>query len=235
MENKLQKQVQFVRSLSIFARETIEWYSGSDFEQFNQKLRKGEKLSISEKIHLDQMDQIFYAIPPLDKPLTVYKGKHSQTVYSDKAFISTTLDYNRTADFRGIKCCVLQIFVSPGSKVVPFLDVSSYPSEKEILLDRDGTMVVTGTEINEFDMKIIFATYIPKDGLIVESKNDIDRAVIAFDSNLIIERMVTFFKDEEDTDFIDDEIIALTYKQITKGEKISPQDLAKIKLRLNLI
>jgi hypothetical protein len=176
---------------------------------------------------------VFDAAPPLETPIVVYKGKGSERVYSDKAFVSTTLDYNKTKRFSGKNCCVIQITVSPGSKAIPLRGVSREPDEEEVLLDRGGILLVTGSRINDNDrMKIIFATYSPQQSKLVRNDSQIKRAELQFDSALMIERLIKFFSGE-DPDFLDEDEIKIVYTRIAKRE-ISPKDLAIVKERLNI-
>jgi len=154
-------------------------------------------------------------VPPLKTTIVVFKCKNSANVYSDKSFVSTSLDYEGSKLFSGKNCCVLQITVSAGSKVLPIKDLSRYQEEEEVLLDRDSIFFVTGSMINETDnMKIIFVTYNPKNSIKVENKDDISNAEDEYDSDLIVERIIDNLKDD-DPDYIDDETIIDMYKTIT--------------------
>jgi len=153
-----------------------------DYVEFNNALRKG--LKFKEKIYkqwLKNLDLAFARIPQLEQPLIVYKGKQSEKVYSDKAFVSTSLQFDVAMHFAkerketGLHCCVVEITVSPGSKILPIFYGSEYPEEQEILLDRDGKMFVTGSTIEKVrgkKVKIIFATYMPSKSKKAKSDKD---------------------------------------------------------------
>jgi hypothetical protein len=153
-----------------------------DYVEFNTALRKG--LKFKEKIYkqwLKNLDLAFARIPQLEQPLIVYKGKKSEKVYSDKSFVSTSLQFDIAMNFankiRGtdLHCCVVEITVSPGSKILPIFYGSEYPEEQEILLDRNGEMFVTGSTIEKVrgkKVKIIFATYMPSKSKKAKSDKD---------------------------------------------------------------
>ena len=88
----------------------------------------------------------------------------------DLAYVSTTTNYESTETFRGSKCCVLQITVSAGSKVLPVYLLSENESEDEILLDKGGNFIVTGSTIKD-NMKIIFITYTSENCNIISDLN----------------------------------------------------------------
>ena len=88
----------------------------------------------------------------------------------DLAYVSTTTNYESTETFRGSKCCVLQITVSAGSKVLPVYLLSENESEDEILLDKGGNFIVTGSTMKD-NMKIIFITYTSENCNIISDLN----------------------------------------------------------------
>lgn len=233
MYRNLQKQEQYTTNLSGSIKDALEWYTGGNFDKFNIALRTNKILPSSSQRILNYIDDAFDAVPPISEPVVVYKGKGSNRVYSDKAFMSTTLDYNKTKRFSGKNCCVIQITVSPGSKILPLRTISREPDEEEVLLDRNGYLLVTGSKINDQDkMKIIFATYSPEESKLVKNDEQIKKAEKAFDSDLIIERIIKFYEGE-DTDFIDEDDIAILFKKITK-QNIPSKVLTVIKSRLNI-
>ena len=88
----------------------------------------------------------------------------------DLAYVSTATNYESTETFRGSKCCVLQITVSAGSKVLPVYLLSENESEDEILLDKGGNFIVTGSTMKD-NMKIIFITYTSENCNIISDLN----------------------------------------------------------------
>jgi len=219
-------QIEFVQNMSLDHHEALNWLSGGDYEKFNKSMRKNRPLDSTEQKNLKLIDEIFYRIPPLKDSITVYKGKKSKNLYTDKAFVSTSIELKQAMGFTGNTCCIVQITVPPGAKIIPMRNFSSSRYEEEILLDRDGELICTGTDIIERHMNLLYASYIPK------KHSSVENAEKVFDNDLVIERIIEFFSDE-DPEFLDAETISIQYRTIT-GVKISRKDLEKIKERLNV-
>jgi hypothetical protein len=224
-------QKDYVDSLPENQKESLKWYTGGDFDIFNQKLRKGEVLSPIYLGHLQNISASFVSSPPLQEPLVVYKGIDTDNLYSDNAFVSTTTEYDMASSSFSDKkeCCVIQISVSPGSLVLPLRSVSREPEENEVLLDRGGTLSVTGNTIRN-TMKVIFATYTPKNTVNVTSKV---QPIEAAETVNAVSRTIAFFADE-DPDFLDDEDLRLYYSKITGETEIQDKDMEKIKQGLGI-
>jgi hypothetical protein len=233
MYKNLREQERHLQHLSAPIKDAISWYTGGNFDTFNQYLRSNRALPQNFRTKLELIDDAFAAAPPIITPVVVYKGKGSDRIYSDKAFMSTTLDYTKTKRFSGKNCCVVQITISPGSKVLPLRDISREPDEEEVLLDRNGFLLVTGSYINDKDrMKIIFTTYSSDESKLVKNDSQISKAEKQFDNSLMIQRIIQFFSDD-DPDFLDEDEIKIMYKKIAKRD-LSVKDLAIIKTGLHM-
>ena len=57
------------------------------------------------------------------------------------------------------KCCVLVIHIAPKSKILSIQHISRYSEEKEILLDRNGLMIITGNTYMKNVIKTIECIY----------------------------------------------------------------------------
>lgn len=176
--NDLDRQIAFVNELSQEYLNSIIEYQGDSFVNRNLRLKLG--LDDWEEFDLNtfrKLEDIFQSIPPLEKPLTVYRGvvipSEEKLDTYDGAYISTTTDkYMAQRFIEGISdCCILQITVSPGSKVLPLIDQSLIFEESEVILYRKGELMVTGRISNT-----IFATYLPKPVVKVVS----DRGIINY-------------------------------------------------------
>lgn len=178
LTEQIAKQIRYVASLPQELKNALLEYQGDSFVNRNlrMKLDYGEWEEFDLRT-LRNLERIFAEIPPLEQALTVYRGI---VIYSeekldtyDGAFISTTLDKGMAEQFiEGISdCCILQITVSPGSKVLPLVDPSLVFEEDEVILYRKGELLITGREGNT-----IFVTYLPKDSIKVVS----DRAIIRY-------------------------------------------------------
>lgn len=133
-------------------------------------------------------------------------------------------------EFAGSKCCMLEITISPGSKVLPLWPVSDSPSEEEILLDREATWISTNATINNSMQKSLFITYIPPNSHVVETKEELKEVKNVFDNDLITERIVKSLEND-DLDFVDEKTISIIYKSLT-GNIIPDKDLEKVMHRL---
>lgn len=242
----LQSQISFVNSLPDQVKKSITWYTGGEYSEFNDSLRAGK--IPAEKRHFENISLAFQGVPPLTTPITVYKGKRSDNVYRvDKAFASTSSTIRGTQDFRGGKCCILQITVPPGSKVLPLNLLSDIKSEDEILLDRNGEYTVTGSDIKivtddfnrQSDMKFIFVTYNPPGYISVKKLEEVKDPGQS-DSILVQERLIKYLSSIlEDMDPEDRELLfdfETEIKHIVEKEKlkVTPQMVAAIKLRLGI-
>jgi hypothetical protein len=236
---EIKEQRDYVLKLPQEIKNSLIWYTGGSYAEFSTSLREG-KIPKEEK-HYKNMLLAFQGVPPLHHPLTVYKGiKHTQKVMDiDKAFSSTSLNFSGTEDFRGSSCCVLQITVPPGSKIIPLFDISHVQSEAEILLDKNGRYNVSGEDIRQhidkykltLDMKIFYVSYIPEVSVSVDKLSQVvKKAEPVLDSNLIQERIIKYIKgkdiSEED---LSDEII-LVGKRL--GIELPDKVLQAILLRL---
>lgn len=232
MYSNLRKQEEYVSNLPDAEKKSLEWYTSGAYRDFNKALREGKILTQIQREHKDNIDSAFESVPPLEEPIIVYKGKGSDNVYSDKSFVSTTLNYESSKRFSGSECCVLQITVSAGSRVLPLRTISEMPDEEEVLLNRGDIAIVTGNAIKD-RMKIIFTTYCPKDSKPVHTDEEIGKADRTFNSKLVVETLISTLSGE-DPEFLDEETVKMYYKKLTGGKSITDSDLKTVSKRLNI-
>jgi hypothetical protein len=228
----IEEQVKYVNSLSEDEQKSLNWYTGGGYDDFNVAIRSDKSLTYIQEKHRKNIQKAFEHIKPIDTALTVFKGIDTDIVFSDKSYVSTTIEYKKTHRFTGKNCCILQITLVPGSRILPLYLVSKEPDEEEILLEANGTMVVTGTKLNKDNMKIIFITYSPPKTYKIQQEKELQTAEKKFDREIIIDRIIEILKDE-DPDFLDDKTIELIYNQVT-NQTIDPKNLETIKKRLNI-
>lgn len=171
----LQEQEQYVSNLSHSITETIKDYTGSDYEEINTALRHRKTPSAAIAKKIEDLDAAFLGAPPLQHPITVYRGMKGKLDSSlASAYVSTSTDRIVPKDFTGGKCCLFEIQVPAGSKVLPLMRISEVKYEHEVLLHRKGVLVVTyETTRDELafghsvsaepkpTMQIFYVTYIP--------------------------------------------------------------------------
>lgn len=192
----------------------------------NTALSRQTKLSDDAKDIVNDLDTLFRKIPPLTEPLVVYRGKKYDVIDNvDPTFPSTSLFEEVAIDFtdKMNRCCLLKITVSPGSKILPLHGFSVTRDEYEILLDRGGTFIVTGSEIRD-KMKVIYVSYLPRNETmdkIVDPKN--------LDESQLIESVVKYFIGRKKKPY------RSLIKQLAEKEGFSLSDKAitTIQIRLN--
>jgi len=216
----IHKQIDYVRNLPEHIKNSISWYTGGNFDLFNESLRN-DKIP-SDKHHFDNIVLAFKACPPLTENVVVYKGIDNDRVYEvDKAFSSSSYNISGVADFHGQTCCILEITISPGSKILPIFHISRIPSENEILLDRNGKFILTGTcfkfindrewlkrrglKSNDNDMKFLQVTYIPQNSIVYESNTNNIKDPEEKDETGLLERIILYMTQckEEEEDLFD--------------------------------
>lgn len=219
----------FIKNLPESVKDSLSWYTGGNFDKLNFALRNNKPLTSIQKMHKDNIDMAFDAAPRIKKSITVYKGKNSSNVYSDKSYISTSKNIEAAYDFSGTKCCILVITVTPGSKVLDISYLSRYKDENEILLDRGGSLFVTNTYI-ENDMKFINCVY--TNGVKVKSNMSISKAEkivkLENDDTDVINRLFKFFKDDYDPYFTDEDEIKSIYSKMYPSRKINNKVIKKV-------
>jgi len=214
--------------------ESILWYcQEANYKEFNENLRKGLQLTEEQSENLKNLDDAFLGVSPLKNAITVYKGIKEDVVFtSDKAFMSTTIFFDKAKLFSNDTCCIYQITVSPNSKVLPIRKISTFPEEEEILLDRGGNLTLTGTGVKE-GKKIFYITYSPK--FSHELKEDLDKQFLESEFLKLVQTAVKEEENEEDEDFRTpiDTLITDIYKRLTR-KQISSVYLEKVKSQLKL-
>jgi len=162
MDSILSEQINFLKEISDDHLESLYWYTVGDCRALNARMREGKKLSKRQQIHKDHIMDIFNSIPPLKEQITVWRGFSSKVGYDKNMFISTTIDKSIAYGYVDVvaNCCIYQIVITPGSKIIPMWTISGFTTEQEILLCPGNVVIVTGEYI-ERDMKIINMTYIP--------------------------------------------------------------------------
>lgn len=93
--------------------------------------------------------------PVTTKPMVVFRGvtdafflKGNSGVYRNKGFVSTSLQYTVPLfEFMNLneKCCFKVITVLPGTRCLPMIGMTQFPSEMEILFDRDTKYIIRDT------------------------------------------------------------------------------------------
>lgn len=132
---QITKGEEYIKSLSPDITDAIKKYTGSDYISINGDLRKGLKKDDSYFL-ISCIDKAFRHAPPLDNPITVYRGINSISgLRDDNGFSSCSLNKNTPTGFGGN---VFTITIPAGSRILFIKPISLYQSEDEVLIDRCG-------------------------------------------------------------------------------------------------
>ena len=190
----LDDQIRVVNKLPEVIKESlIDYTKDIYYESINKALRKGQKIrdDREKQIVVDIMIA-FELIPPIERPITVYRGIGEEPIALNKAFMSTSRSIGRAKQFTGMDCCLLKILVPPGSKIIPLWSISSHGYEQEILLPLGGSLVVTKV-IEEKPMKTYDVVYIPPESVVigenVSTANDLAEETAKLEEDLRIESL----------------------------------------------
>jgi len=137
-------------------------YTGYQFKTLNAHLRQGVALTATEERVAHRIDSMFESLQPIKETLTLYRGiKQEDQVNNKNAFVSASHDISVAKGFVGKECCLLVITIPPGSKVLFIEDVSRFPKEREVLIERTGGFAITLIDNDAYKVTKIFTTYIP--------------------------------------------------------------------------
>lgn len=168
LQSKLDPYVRYVNRLSHQIKNSISWYTQHNYKKFNKILREQGDLDSEMLSHLYNIDLAFENAPVLDFPITVFRGiKNSNEAIADKSFMSTSIDYNVADGFS--ECCIIDITVAAGNKILPLWDISDQYDEFEILLNRNQILTITHERI--LLKKIFYSTFLPSTSKIIESNS----------------------------------------------------------------
>jgi hypothetical protein len=150
-------------------KDSLVWYTGGEYEYLNDVLRSGKDLDPNVAIHWHNIKEAFRTTLPSIEPITVYRGKKTDTIRPIVTPLSTSKTIRGTEDFVGIKCCIMIITVSPGTRYIDLSTISDIPSESEILLPPDGSLILTAQGLMDLEypretksnVKVLYLTYVP--------------------------------------------------------------------------
>ena len=217
---------QFFASLLPNDLQSIIEYTNESAFIINQSLRDKTHLSMDDSRALANIDRIFTLVPPIETSLTVYRGvavdSQDDIDLDNSGFISTTYDKEISTRFSGSPCCVLVLTIPVGSKVLFVESISSFPEEKEIVLDRSGSFVVTGVKLpNKLrgGYVEIFASYIPKKSITdLTSLTDVIDNIQKQISD--IEIIVSYISKDEYYEYYELDSLPILIQHIADGMKI---------------
>lgn len=155
---ELKTQFDFIKSLPKQVKLSIRDYTGAESDVVNESLREGIPLNDYHSGILKDIDYAFENVPKLENSLTVYRRIRSFPSGSSKnafdikkmiSIISASYSKDFVSKFK-MECCVLIITLPVGSSVLPIEEISNFPDEKEILLNRKGLYYITSEGKEEY-------------------------------------------------------------------------------------
>lgn len=144
--------------INIFLRSKVK--KSTEFTTLINYLRKHEKKEISGKLTgytngefknlildlVENIDEAFKNVPPLSKPIRVYRGQDTDTFIGEElifdSYMSTTHDLNTAYIYIGNECCIYVLDIQPNVKVLPIKYISRFLDEEELLIERNCNIVI---------------------------------------------------------------------------------------------
>lgn len=231
----LESQINYVNSLNNNIKSAIEAYTGNEYEDLNYKLRSNLILNPYELKLINLIDSAFEGAPPIDQPITVYRGIKSKYMPDLSSYVSTTHNIEKTSGFIGKYCCLFIILIPPGSQILPIETISSSPSEKEILLPRNGKFIITNMS-TETTMDTYNVSYIPKTIIPLTPKTNllqiIENKPLGSEIEMWVERIINLVNPEELELFGPEDLIQSIVETSFKNYKIPKEAIEKTIIRL---
>ncbi len=202
---------QYVKNLDKSILESL-WAYESGSDNINHTLRANQNLSNYNqfekdiKTHIKNIERAFINAPTINHSLTVYRGIQNPDQISDISYISTSLMEDIALEFS--KCCLLKITITSGCKILPLysmllntLDGTGSDAEREILIYRDVTFIVTNTYkkvtdtfYGNKDITMYDITCVPKSSV----KYNLNQDLLDVDKNIkiskIMENIINMFE-----------------------------------------
>ena len=138
---QIAKGEEYVKNLSPDVKKAVISYTGCAYGAINGGLRR-ERLfagfSSDEFAYMvSRIDIAFKNSPPLEIPMTVYRGvKNIHKLRDDSGFSSCSLQKNVSKCFGGDN--IFTITIPVGSRIIFVKPISENPAEDEVLIDRGG-------------------------------------------------------------------------------------------------
>ena len=151
-------------------------YQTSGYQRINPYLRGSRKISDNESIdkQIKDLDSLIETTPGLDKTTTLYRGINGQIAtdvlslkpgdsFTDKAFSSTSADYDLASNFASgasvfdeghISGVMLNITAPKGTKALDVDRLFDEPFESEFILPRNTKFVVEKVQAKTVFLKV---------------------------------------------------------------------------------
>lgn len=207
----LPRQLAYMINLTSRQQSLLTEYTSKIGFAINSALRKMDSSRHSEVV--SALDEIFAQAPAITKPLILYRGTKGfqiPQVFQEHAYLSTTFEFDKTRLFIQLAheavdhkmCCIYEITVPRGYKVLPLATISKIAGENEALLPRDTVLVVTSVEtrymsknIPDLATTIIHCTAVSP--IVAQCLDMIGRQYPSTQRDKIIKMLLTYIAENE--------------------------------------
>jgi hypothetical protein len=146
---------EYVNSLNSDIKDTIWEYTHNMAEDMNRAILEDD-IDQEVSIHIERLDNALSGVPPITRPVTLYRGVKFFPDINIRTFMSTSYSAQVTSKFiggnsNGKICCLLRIMASAGTKILPIDTISRLPYEKEVLLARTGDFILTNAGFESYN------------------------------------------------------------------------------------
>ena len=154
------QQTSFIDRLPPDLNRALELYTTSKYQKINNVLEGIEESTDEIRDIVKKLDTVFSMAPQTTTPLTIYRGMKLDAVktprryktesvmmnYKGKyeGFISCSLSYDVADNFTKGTCCVLEISVPIGSKLIYLEPLTTANGEYEVLIQRGSVLEIYG-------------------------------------------------------------------------------------------
>lgn len=180
---KFVEQLKFLDNLSPDIIESLKIYTTSTGYDINKALRalKGGSLNniLKYKNIIENIDSVFDAIPITKSPITLYRDTSLNFNYDIKnyGYVSTT--YKRDTlveehdDIENPKCCIINLSIPAGVRLIPLFNISNHKEEHEVLLPRNSGMEFISQQIIK-GVITKYMVYLPPNNTKISKMNNFD-------------------------------------------------------------
>jgi len=166
----------YVTILKKEQKDSLRFYTSSEYKELNNKIRSGKILTKELKNHFDNIMDAFDGGPTVNSTITVYRGMTKKySAFENKGVISTSLSKESAKTFhKGSSCCLYIITLTPGEyTILPISSISEMPEEQEVLLPPGSLFIQKVTPYSDPNniesVDLIYCTYIPENAKMINT------------------------------------------------------------------
>lgn len=159
------QQTLFINGLPLDLKKALKLYTTSKYQKINNVL-EGLEESTQEIIDIiKKIDTVFSMAPETKTPLTIYRGMKLDAIVNSRryktenvmmnykgkyeGFVSCSLSYEVADNFTKGTCCVLEINIPVGTKLIYLESLTDSSEEYEVLIPRGSVLEIYGFGFHE--------------------------------------------------------------------------------------